>query len=186
LFIINIILSMLHMDTIIKYILICIILYIVNKKVPKKHTKIMTITTLIVIITITPQLLKSYIITFLILEFITTFIYIMKHRLLDVILTKNYTINNLSEGMLLAQPLINTQHKYTFNNNYESGNIVLKNNIYGLEEKDITLLKKLEDENYITHVPIKKTICFAPFIQVGVILTILFGNIITTIIGAIL
>lgn len=183
LFTLNVILGMMNIGVLIKWVVICITLYLANNKIGK-NKKLIQITTILIILTITCttfHMIKSYIITFIVLEFITLTFNFIKNGTISEILTSNYSINNLDEGMLLAKPLVSYENTYTFKKVDEYGSIIIKPNIYGLKKDEIQLLEKLKHENHISMVPIKKTICFAPFIFAGVILTIFLGNIITVI-----
>nr|WP_256365395.1 A24 family peptidase C-terminal domain-containing protein [Methanosphaera sp. WGK6] len=122
---------------------------------------------------------------FIIIEFIVIIRNIMKIRLFNKVFTDFYDVSCLNNGMILAYPLCRYDNQYYFNElswfnklkNNSLCEVIIYANAAGLEDNDILLLKKLNERNFISNVPIKKGLPFAPFILVGLIITLLFGNI---------
>lgn len=131
--------------------------------------------------------LISYIIEFIILEFILIFKNLISTGIVSEVFTDYYDVNELEEGMILSNPLYSSNGKYYFSSyslrnnlgnlfNKSEGNRIISNNAAGLNNEDIVLLTTLSKGNMIDKIPIKRALPFAPFILSGLFLTLVFGN----------
>lgn len=131
--------------------------------------------------------LISYIIEFIILEFILIFKNLISTSIISEVFTDYYDVNELEKGMILSNPLYSSNGKYYFSSyslgnnlrtlfNKSESNRIISNNAAGLNNDDIVLLTTLSNSNMIDKIPIKRALPFAPFILSGLILTLVFGN----------
>lgn len=175
LYIVNIFLTSIHIDVgILKWVILAILTFALKHIIPKdiKITALM----LMFIIIFNNSLITSYVLSFIFLECILLFISLLKSGLLSEVMSDKYPISELSEGMVLTYPLKKEDDKYICDASSSNDNIIIKSNIYGLESDELGILKKLNEQNKLNYVYIKKTIFFAPFILVGLLVTLLIGN----------
>ncbi len=126
-----------------------------------------------------------YILEFMILLIMISVRNIFKTGIVKEALTSNVNKNDLKEGMILAYPLYYGDNGYYFRENnllenlsgifsdkYEK-NLVCGVKASGLSSQDIFLIRKYLNQDFIK---IKQGLSFAPFILVGLLITVLIGN----------
>ncbi|WP_455645845.1 prepilin peptidase [Methanosphaera sp.] len=183
LIIIYTLIDLIHVDNILlKLGFMFIFLFLMNKFFKENKPVIILSTIVVLLFEFINGNLLIFLSQFIVVEYIIIIRHIMKNKLFNKVFTDYYDVNCLNEGMILSYNLCRKNNSYYFkdlslfgklNNNDE---VIIYSNAAGLENKDISLLKKLNKNNYIENVPIKKGIPFAPFILMGVMLTLFFGN----------
>ena len=104
---------------------------------------------------------------------------IYKKGIIKEVLTNKIPVFDLKEGMILQHPLYYKNDRYYFDKTswYDfkdnKGKLICSNSAGGLTDKEVLLLKEIFDNSIIS---IKKSISFAPFVLVGLFITIIFGN----------
>lgn len=103
-----------------------------------------------------------------------------------ITLERNIDIQDLKVGMIPAEQIVQKKHhdgavcyekqQVTFSSGI-ANNIVISPNATGLRKKEIEKLKHLADHgafaNFENKIKIQPNICFAPFISIGTLLTVL-------------
>jgi hypothetical protein len=98
------------------------------------------------------------------------FLLILLVNLASLVYTQKIRIKELRKGMIFVN---NPQEKSLLK---ELEEIFLEQRAEGITDKDIALIKKLNKNNLNAKIEIKRTFPFAPFILIGVILTIIFAG----------
>ena len=162
-------------------ILLLIVLSYINTKILNKNKKLYyTITALLII----QQLITYNIIAYTIQLAVITALLIVKalfnRQILKRAMSDKIRLSQLEEGQILSYPLTRTDNIYAFTDKSillrqkENKDIIIDNMARGLNKDEIQLLWKLYSKD--SYVMVKKTTPFAPYILVGVILTILIGD----------
>lgn len=136
----------------------------------------------------------NYIITFILINMGIVIVNIFKNKVLSTVLTCNMKVDDIKRGMILKSPLCKKDNHYYFNTDLTDNfkiitnqkldtKIIIKNNVSGLTREDLDILIKLNKENKINKIPIKKTLPFAPFILCGLFITLIFGNLLDVVIS---
>lgn len=138
---------------------------------------------------------------YIIIRFTIIITNLFKSNIIHEALTDGYSILNLKEGMIPAYDLCENKGKFYLDKsnsitkvkttlNKKVSNVVISKKACGLTNDDIKKLKKLYINGKINdEYSIKRGLPFAPFILLGLILTLCFGDtymIFTHIIGVIL
>ncbi|MBT6041114.1 hypothetical protein HOH15_04220, partial [Candidatus Woesearchaeota archaeon] len=128
----------------------------------------------------TPEFVTSYLLVTIAYAIIIMFIYEM-----STLFVKKVKIDDLEEGMVLAE-LITKEGKrikpttYSYSQIQKKG-LLVEYSVDGLNDKEVVKLHRAYDDGILktNYLFVQQTIPFAPFMFLGVLLTIVFnGNVI--------
>lgn len=173
-------LSGVYVNIILRIILLIALSYINTKILNKKKTLHYTITALLIL----QQLITYNIIAYTIQLAVITALLIIKalfnRQVLRRAMSDKIRLSQLIEGQILTYPLTKKDNIYSFTDKSilarqkENKDIIIDNMARGLTNDEIQLLWKLYSKD--SYVMVKKSTPFAPYILVGVLLTILIGD----------
>lgn len=176
--------NMLNIDNVIINLLILGFLsFIINRISEKSKLINITISVIILIYSAIKMQLPNYLIKFILIITVLSMINILKSGLLKEALSRKISTDSLEEGMILTYNLCYDGNKYYFNKKGLMDRINLDEEVvvdslaHGVSVEDVDLIRKLVSEDKLDDdIYVKKSMSFAPFILMGLVVTCTIGS----------